>query len=510
MELKDSYEQYITDYGMYDATLRLLSMYAYKTRPDLHLKWLDGITPMTQYDIESIYEVSELYEYGLAYHDKGSKRSLGQYFTPHDVSDFMSSLIYDKTVNKRIVDPCCGTGNLMIALMSMYKNPWETITHHILLCDVDATAIIVAKTLLTILYAPHDHNVSSDDISSYTGDFLSDGIIINKNDVIIMNPPYGRCDDHNEYETYDIHDMYAMFMEKAALSYAFVSITPQSFIGSLKFEKLRDILSMHRTTDIIAYDNVPGTIFNGRKHGVFNTNESNSVRAAITVSLESPDDGGIRSTPMLRWRNSERDDAIHAYPRIITGIPYENHTKHAIPKCPSTTQWLLNIPHDITLGQLEAKGPISLCIPTTPRYHTTAAKRTLSRSSRIITSYKNTNDAAIAYIIMNSSLAYAWWRIWDGSITLTRRVLTSIPVPSRMASDSIIMSQYMKLTSIEDDYISRKKNAGKQNENISWTDDIIHENNRIIFPQASSTELQALEAFHSNSMTDTYEYWMRK
>ena len=43
--------------------------------------------------------------------------------------------------------------------------------------------------------------------------------------------------------------------------------------------------------EIYSFDNVPGNIFCGRKHGIFNTNTSNSVRAAITVVRKDNSNG---------------------------------------------------------------------------------------------------------------------------------------------------------------------------------------------------------------------------
>mgnify|MGYP003325078358 CR=1 FL=1 len=57
---------------------------------------------------------------------------------------------------------------------------------------------------------------------------------------------------------------------------------------------------------IFSFDNVPATIFSGRKHGVFNTNSANSVRTSIMVVQNKPNKQGFRISPLIRFQASER------------------------------------------------------------------------------------------------------------------------------------------------------------------------------------------------------------
>ncbi|MCK7485815.1 MAG: hypothetical protein MZU97_09900, partial [Bacillus subtilis] len=77
-------------------------------------------------------------------------------------------------------------------------------------------------------------------------------------------------------------------------------------MGGTRFQKLRNLLSEYNGF-IVAFDNVPGNVFNGRKHSVFNTNTANSVRAAITVVQSETVIKGFRTTPLIRFKNEERD-----------------------------------------------------------------------------------------------------------------------------------------------------------------------------------------------------------
>ena len=89
-----------------------------------------------------------------------------------------------------------------------------------------------------------------------------------------------------------------------------VIITPYSFISGNKFYSLRQNMCKYGNGFIVNFDNVPGNIFCGRKHGIFNTNTANSVRAAITLLKKSDDKKGFKITPMIRFKNEERNKLL--------------------------------------------------------------------------------------------------------------------------------------------------------------------------------------------------------
>ena len=61
---------------------------------------------------------------------------------------------------------------------------------------------------------------------------------------------------------------------------------------------------------IVSFDNVPGNIFCGRKHGIFNTNTANSVRASITVLKKDDALKGFKVSPLIRFKNEEREKLL--------------------------------------------------------------------------------------------------------------------------------------------------------------------------------------------------------
>src|SRR5690606_10473578 len=55
---------------------------------------------------------------------------------------------------------------------------------------------------------------------------------------------------------------------------------------------------------------VPGTLFNGKKHGIFNTNTANGVRASIT-NIKRNGHNGFRLTHLIRFKTDQRRDIIN-------------------------------------------------------------------------------------------------------------------------------------------------------------------------------------------------------
>ena len=64
-----------------------------------------------------------------------------------------------------------------------------------------------------------------------------------------------------------------------------------------------------------------------RKHGIFNNNTANSVRAAITLLKKSDDKKGFKITPMIRFKNEERNKLLKC--KVL--YSYERANKREIP-----------------------------------------------------------------------------------------------------------------------------------------------------------------------------------
>ncbi len=255
----------------------------------------------------------EMYEIALAIQDKIQKKNNGQYYTPEDVALVMSEW-FDSLDGENICDVACGTGKLILTYLDFIgeekaKNLIQS--GKLFLYDIDSIALHICKTAILLKYGKD----LEDKIHDIAGDFLSSKINLPANCKVISNPPYAAIQqvgfDWNETQVLnDSRELYSCFMEKIIeQSEAAVIITPYSFISGAKFYSLRKILNQCNG-EIYSFDNVPGNIFCGRKHGIFNTNTSNSVRAAITVVKKGNADG-FRLTPLIRFKSTERKDLYY-------------------------------------------------------------------------------------------------------------------------------------------------------------------------------------------------------
>lgn len=449
------------------------------------------------------------YEEGLAYADKESKKSLGQYYTPRDTARFMASrLVAPIADGKVLVEPCVGCGNLLVEMLRLLPNPWEVATERLLTFDLDATAVLVAKTRIIAEFAPTGLTVSFDDIDCRIGDFLTSGFDATDEHVVISNPPYGRTADsaYSGHRTFGIRDLYPLFLEHLMGAHMASVIVPQGFLGSKKFSSLRSVMSEKAGGSIIAYDNIPGSIFNRRKHGVFNTNTANSVRAAIILSECAKADSGWHVSPMIRWLSEERSMLFDASERLLAGTIAVSGPDIWPKVPPSLSSVYMGLKSCSRMASItDDDGEYELRVPITPRYFMTAALMPLSRSSFHVLRFADKDSMRLAYLVLNSSVSYCWWRWADGGITITQGTLAGIPLPTSLTDEMRALAD--RLIATEPSRVVTKMNAGRPNQNLKLPAEEIDKITRTILPGRAEREYEALAVSHSNSLAKMLPTW---
>jgi len=477
---------------------------AYKNDLDtLGLKktWRDILSYRESHPDESVVDIlktcnfGELYEIGLAYVNKTSKKEMGKYFTPEDVASLMSEY-FDGLQGHNVCDVCCGVGNLTLSYLAFIGKDRARkliLSDSLYLYDIDEVAMNICKHSIAFIYGgdclSHIHCVE--------GDFLSRKVTLPPDCKVLANPPYFKIDEFGKDWVLtdvirDSKEYYSAFMEKIITnSKASAIITPFSFIGSDKFYSLRQILNDYNGF-IFSFDNVPASIFNGRKHGVFNSNCSNAVRAAITVVENRPNVKGFRVSPLIRFQAAERSKLLNKNV-LDTMLPdtylvvSENHPKY--PKCLKSLQHIYDTwvsMSDGTFGDLlsDTETKYRLDVPTTCRYFLSAAKRNLQRDGKNTFYFKDEVSYCYAYCLLNSSFAYWYWRLFDGGITYPIGLLKTIPVRIQSLSPDEIRSLKEIVTDTqnkEDEFLVYKKNACKVQENVKFPDEYCNRFNEFIF-----------------------------
>lgn len=453
----------------------------------------------------SIGEVSILYEYSVAKSNSNSRKSNGQFFTPDDVASFMAS--YSNKFGTGIwLDPCSGIGNLSWHLVAAQSDPEEFLLNKIILSDKDELALLIARCLLTLSFQKkHDDLFQKIRDNFIKFDFLSvadngefdlfssskslDGIP--KHDFVIVNPPYLAAKADSRFETSKAGDLYSYFLENIIKSSkGFISITPQSFTNAHKFKTLRKLLlDNFNNLRIFTFDNVPANIFKGIKFGSTNSNQANSIRAAIIIAL--PGKGKPHITSLLRWRTSERKYLFKNIEKFLSDVSL---TEEFFPKVSKEYKNLYTeMAGAKTLQSIfsSKRSKYPLYIPSAPRYFIPALKKPAKRASQKVLYFPDEEKRDYAYMAINSSLLYWWWRVRDGGMTLSLETLASFPLPDFKINKKIVA----ELEKSEKTSKVYKQNAGAAQENVKHPKALINKLNHAVIPNYANL----LISLHENS-----------
>lgn len=442
----------------------------------------------------NINNYGELYEIGLAIQDKNLKKKSGQYYTPDDVATVMSKWLI-KCDGNAVCDVACGTGKLILTYLDLigYESARNLIeSGNLYLYDFDNVALKICRTAIAIKYGKDIANKINDIFC----DFLDSEIKLPENAKVISNPPYAHLDEIQSYwDSTDVlmstKEFYSAFMEKIInQSKSAVIITPFSFISGNKFYSLRKIMCEKGNGFIISFDNVPGNIFCGRKHGIFNTNTANSVRAAITV-YEKSDNKGYRISPLIRFKNEQRDVVLKCevleqlLPCELQIVNKSNKYFKKVYKelLPLYNSWVEKSTFTLKDCLSKYENNYLITMPNTCRYYTTASTRKLRRTGLITLYAKDETTFDFIYCLINSSFAYWWWRIYDGGITYPLSLLQQMPIPLQLLTEEdkeTLKKLRVKLEKDEHKFIVGKVNAGILQENIKFPESYRNEINYII------------------------------
>jgi len=437
-------------------------------RPDLSVQLLEhlGVEPAATSPLVglSMGEIGVVYEALVALSDHRSRREKGQYFTPDDVAKFMASQS-SRFPQGMWLDPCCGVGNLSFHLAAAMEDADKFIAERLTLVDLDAIALTTAIALLIATYAAHEDVAALPALvaRSQVRNFL-DPYELPKHDYTIVNPPYARTARIERFATAESGELYAYFLERVASeSKGFIAITPAAHLGGQKYASLRGVLERLNGGDVLVFDNVPDTCFRGYKYGSTNTSKTNFVRAAITVS--APEDRGWSVTPILRWAARSRTRMWAGARDLLVPIRKGPGGEWAKVMPGTEKVWDRLARSEVRLKDLVTRNRTvyQLNVASTPRYYISASRRELDRGSKHVLYFNSKADMEKAYLLLNSSLPYWWWRCLDGGITLPLRVLLSTPLPAGLRATRALVKE---LEDSEESNIVTKLNAGRQNENV--------------------------------------------
>jgi predicted RNA methylase len=373
-------------------------------------------------------------------YNETEKKENGVFYTPEDISIFMSEKTKLFDDGKGVwLDPCCGLGILSICLASIQDDPVDFVKNRLIINERDNNQLQIALGNFREKFGVEPKSFNEDFLEYNFGE-----------DYIIMNPPYFKYRDS---------DIYAYFLDKASkTTKGFVSINPLSFTNGKKFKETRKNLLTFSAINLYHFDNIPGCIFYDA-----------SVRVSIIITHNNNDDR--RTTGIIRWKSSDRKKMLdNIEDNIDDAILTENifyKTSKNTNKYIQTTKLLSNYLCDYS--------EYPLYIANSPRYFISASTEKLDRTGQIEIFMKDLESYNKALILLNSSYLYWWWRTNDSSMSLTKGALLTLPWIDVSVDEEIIAE--IERSQIENKVY--KKNAGKLQENVKHPKTLIGKLNSI-------------------------------
>jgi predicted RNA methylase len=379
---------------------------------------------------------------------------LSQYYTPQDIAQKMVELVSSYPTGVWL-DPCCGTGVLSYELAMIQPDPVDFIQNSLILNDLDPLSTEIAAQIFMEEFgvAPRifNENFLTFDFPDY--------------DFIIMNPPYGKTEIDLTFKSAKCKDTYGYFLEKASASAkGFISINPISFTNAGTFKPLREILlKQYSHLDIYNFDNIPGHIFSDVKTRI-------SIIVADNFSKER------RATTMLRWGQTERTKLLDNLDDYLGKANFSSLIFYKT--TPETVGLTTGIKTTLNDKLSKTATPYCLYITSAPRYFITASHTKLDRKGQTEIFLKDEDSFNKAYLQLNSSYLYWWWRTCDSSMSLTKTTLTALPWLDIPVDFTLIE----KLTQSEIDNRVYKANAGSVQENVKHPESLMKELNKAVLP----------------------------
>lgn len=188
--------------------------------------------------------------------DRKRKKSIGQFFTPKDISEYMASLILIERDNLKILDPGAGNGILACSVLQKILSYKYIKNVHVDLYENDNSIISLLKESLDYMkdiYIQNNkkltYNIIEENFILYNSYKWKDEKYCGDYDIVISNPPYKklRKDSLESKVMNDIifgqPNIYFLFMAMSIKllkdTGQFVFITPRSYFSGTYFINFR-------------------------------------------------------------------------------------------------------------------------------------------------------------------------------------------------------------------------------------------------------------------------------
>jgi len=180
------------------------------------LEWQEKIGRINLSNLQGLLNIEDVFSsdsLGVLYQsllDEGKKSQGGSYYTPKTlIDDIVKDLSSEIKEGSKVLDPCCGTGQFLVAFSGHISNPLLLWGY-----DIDPIAVQIAKINLITSYP---------EIDFYPNIFVANSLRENpdgKFDIIATNPPWGYHFSTEESEI--LRKAYPNIISNEAFSYFIV------------------------------------------------------------------------------------------------------------------------------------------------------------------------------------------------------------------------------------------------------------------------------------------------
>ena len=273
---------------------------------------------------------------------EGKKAELGSYYTPSWIVDEIVSKLVSE--NSKVADPCCGTGQFLLAFASQVKDPTRIYGF-----DIDPIAVHLARINLMLAYPNQEFTPQIYMLNTLTNTESTSQHILRDFDVIATNPPWGA--EYNDSDRAAILGHYPHITSLESFSYFLAAglqllkkggvlsfILPESILNVKQHSDIRNFILSNYQIQQLSYLERP---FSGVFSKVIRIDIKNEM-PTTTVSVLIKNQGNAYRVVQNRFLK-RRDYVIDAN---ITDI--EQHIIEKVFSVPHTTlvgkaDWALGI-----------------------------------------------------------------------------------------------------------------------------------------------------------------------
>ncbi|MCL1864486.1 MAG: N-6 DNA methylase [Spirochaetes bacterium] len=255
-------------------------------------EWRDSIISEIRpefFEILNIYIPERSNIAGIIYQSvlmEGTKCKMGMYYTPDSIVSEITKRA--ASPSSKFLDPCCGSGQFLLALADTIKNP-----ENIYGIDIDAIAVNIAKINLIMKFPDIDFYPKvfcADFLFDIDQVFLRDKLKVTEFDCIATNPPWG-----SHFSNSDLKIFKSCYPEiSSGESFSFFLVKSLNLLkedGILSFVLPESVLNVKLHSDIRKY------IYN--RYGISRIEQKKKVFRNI-----------YSSTVIIDIENSKKNDSV--------------------------------------------------------------------------------------------------------------------------------------------------------------------------------------------------------